>query len=1023
MSKKADGSSRQSKRKLEIPPFVMLAWWQVRPTWRLLLVMCTGIIVAVAFVCTVPLYSDVAMTAGLRSALTSPTESAEFAVSSTSEQLDTGAVGQATQSLNALFSKDLGSFINPAQLSIQAPDYTLMVKTQEPDGKTQYSATANTMALISAATNSMSPHVTVLHGRLPHTSTSVIEIALTAESAAQLHVGVGSLLVIQVTFIEKDPTEGPLVPPLFLNIPLRVVGIINPTSLNDSYWHSTTFLSSVFGDVPGTGTNYTGLASNEGLLAYFTQLTTQSNYSLYKFQAPCTLLWYYPFHASDISIYDLNSITNAINLASAGVIEDMHLYNSPLVEQPTVTAPDDILQRFAARTPVVSIPTTGVLLVVVGLILFFVSLISDILIDRQSETIALLRSRGASRRQVFGVFATQSLGLGVIGLLLGPVLAVALVWLMTLFTLSPPDRGAIDIVFNHFTVMLLRLGWYPLLAALVAVCTSVIGIAQRVSSTILSVRREMARATSRTLWQRMRLDMLAAVVAIVCFGLLEFVLNSSFITTKLNLLLLAPLTLLSILFLALAGILLFLRLYPLLLQLGARLTMRRRGAAPMLALAQMARAPRQSVRMALLLSLATACMLFLFIFIASQSQRTADVAAYQAGADFSGTLRDASFTSVDRQHLTTGYLQVQGVLSASVGYVTTADASTGSVYYVPIQMNAVDSDTFARTALWTEQDSAQPLSTLMDGLIAHRTTVIASNVIPAVVDEAMWNTLQLTPGAQFTLLFNNGAVVDGKVNFVAVAEVNRIPTITDSTEASGTNDYTAAGGMMVDYQTFAHVYIHDFSTAGAAVPINYAWLKTRSNDASLQHIRHVLSDPKGCCLQLSTMFDRRAIATSLQSDPLYLDVIGLLGIGAIITIVLMLLGNLIASWLNVRSRLAQFAVLHALGATSRQVTSVLLWEQSISYITGIVLGLPFGFLLAVFLLPSLVYTGGASSGGDLSTGQFYLVQHIPPIQVVYPAWLLFLLIVVLLVFAATFMMIVRVAGKPATAQTLRLNVD
>ncbi|MEO8973265.1 MAG: FtsX-like permease family protein, partial [Ktedonobacteraceae bacterium] len=986
MNKKADVSSQQNKRKLEIPPFVLLAWWQVRPTWRLLLVMCVGIIVAVAFVCTVPLYSDVAMTAGLRNALTSPTESADIVVSSPSEQLDTGAVGKTTQSLNTLFSKDLGSFINPAQLSIQVPDYTLMAKTKEPDGKTQYSATLNTMTLISASTNSMSPHVTVLHGRLPYTSTSVIEIALTAESAAQLHVGIGSSLVIQVTFVEKDPTEGPLLPPLFLNIPLHVVGIINPTPIDDPYWHSTTFLSSVFGVGPGTnhtsggvpGTNYTGLTSSEGLLAYFTQFATQSNYGLYKFQAPCTLFWYYPLYASNISIYDLNGMNDAMNRASVGVIEDRNFYNSPLVEQPTVQVPGDILQRFGARTPVVAIPTTSLLLIVVGLILFFVSLISDVLIDRQSETIALLRSRGANRRQVFGVFATQSLGLGIIGLLLGPLLAVGLVWLITLFMLSPPDRSVLNLVSNHFPVMMLRLGWYPLLAALVTVCTSVIGIAQRVSSTILSMRRETARATSRTLWQRLRLDLLAVVVAVVGFVFLAYLLNSSFITTRLNLLLLTPLTLLSIFCLALAGILLFLRLYPLLLQLGSRLTMRRRGAASMLALAQMARAPRQSVRMTLLLSLATACMLFLFIFIASQSQRTADVAAYQTGADFSGALHDDSFTAIDRPQLTSQYLHVQGILSASVGYVTTAGASVSGTNQLSMQINAVDSSTFARTALWTEQDSVQPLPTLMSRFIAQRQAAIASNVIPAAVDEAMWNALQLTPGAQFTLIFNNGAVVDGNVNFVAVAEVSHIPTINDSTEASGTDDFTAAGGMMVDYQTFAHVYIHDFSTVGVAVPINYAWLKTRSDDASLQHLRHVLTDPKGCCLQLSTMFDRRAIAASLQSDPLYLDVIGLLGIGAIITIVLLLLGNLIASWLNVRSRLAQFAVLHALGATSRQVTSVLLWEQSISYITGIVLGLPFGLLLAVFLLPSLVYTGGASGGGDLSTGQFYLVQHVPP---------------------------------------------
>ncbi|MHB8597418.1 MAG: FtsX-like permease family protein [Ktedonobacteraceae bacterium] len=549
--------------------------------------------------------------------------------------------------------------------------------------------------------------------------------------------------------------------------------------------------------------------------------------------------------------------------------------------------------------------------------------------------------------------------------------------------------------------------------------------AQRVSSTMLSLRRETARSTQRTLLQRFNLDILAVVVAVVGFVFLEYLLNTGILNTQLNLLLLAPLTLLSIFFLALAGILLFMRLYPLLLRLGAWVTMRSRSAAPMLALAQMARAPRQAVRTTLLLSLATACMLFLLIFMASQSQRIADVAAYQTGADISGTVRDNGFTSIDRQQLTSQYRHVPGILSASVGYVTSAGANVGSVYQLPVQMNAVDSDTFAQTAFWPQQNAGQPLSAIMKQFSAQRTTSIGSNLVPAAVDTAMWNALQLTPGAHFTLIFNDGNVINGSVNFVAEVEVNHIPTINDSTVASDTTDIVADGGMLVDYQTYAQVYIHDFFETGAAVPINYVWLKTRSDNASLLHVRNVLSDPKGCCVQLLSMYDRRAIAVNLQNDPLYLDIIGLLSMGTLITIVLLLLGNLIASWLNVRNRLAQFAVLHALGATSRQVSSILLWEQGISYATGIVLGLLFGFLLAIFLLPSLVYTGVVSSGvgSDLSTAQFYLIQNAPPIQVVLPPWLLLLLVVLLLIFAATFMLIVRVIAKLSSAQILRLNVD
>ncbi len=133
-------------------------------------------------------------------------------------------------------------------------------------------------------------------------------------------------------------------------------------------------------------------------------------------------------------------------------------------------------------------------------------------------------------------------------------------------------------------------------------------------------------------------------------------------------------------------------------------------------------------------------------------------------------------------------------------------------------MNAVDSDTFAQTAFWPQQNAGQPLPTLMHQFIAQRTISIVSDVVPAAVDAAMWQALQLTPGAHFTLLFNNGNVINGSVNFVAMAEVNHIPTINDSTVASDTTDVVADGGMMVDYQTFAQVYIHDFFGQGQQYP-------------------------------------------------------------------------------------------------------------------------------------------------------------------------------------------------------------
>src|SRR5947209_5063290 len=64
-----------------------LARWQLRQTWRLLLVVGLGIVASVVLVCVVPLYSQVTMTAGLRSILTTFPQNADTIVISSSSQI------------------------------------------------------------------------------------------------------------------------------------------------------------------------------------------------------------------------------------------------------------------------------------------------------------------------------------------------------------------------------------------------------------------------------------------------------------------------------------------------------------------------------------------------------------------------------------------------------------------------------------------------------------------------------------------------------------------------------------------------------------------------------------------------------------------------------------------------------------------------------------------------------------------------------------------------------------------------
>jgi hypothetical protein len=88
----------------------------------------------------------------------------------------------------------------------------------------------------------------------------------------------------------------------------------------------------------------------------------------------------------------------------------------------------------------------------------------------------------------------------------------------------------------------------------------------------------------------------------------------------------------------------------------------------MLAVTQLARSPRQSLRLIMLLAFATAFAVFTLVFAASQAQRAVDISAYQSGADFSGNI-PLSVTPRPLKEETRRYRNIAGVTSATSGYI------------------------------------------------------------------------------------------------------------------------------------------------------------------------------------------------------------------------------------------------------------------------------------------------------------------------------------------------------------------
>ena len=318
----------------------------------------------------------------------------------------------------------------------------------------------------------------------------------------------------------------------------------------------------------------------------------------------------------------------------------------------------------------------------------------------------------------------------------------------------------------------------------------------------------------------------------------------------------------------------------------------------------------------------------------------------------------------------------------------------------------------------------------MQSLVSERSLAIARQVVPAIVDSNTWNALHLSPGTPFILNF--GLLTAMPVNFKVIAQVQHIPTPGDS----------SIPGVMTDYRTFAAIYTHNFTTASDfAIPLNYAWLRTKDDDASLASVRRAINtlptlrdivtgtvSDQGD-LRLAPLYDRREMLAALEHEPPYLSLVGALTLGAITALLLALLGSLIASLLQAHSRLANFAVLRAIGATPRQIASILTWEQSVIYSTAVLLGITCGALLSAPVLPVLTFTNVLPSQladqitGTVSSAEFYAAQNAPGIQIIIPPSLSIALGILAAICMLVLGAMIYTVSRPSIQQVLRLNED
>ncbi len=878
---------------------------------------------------------------------------------------------QAEQQLDHLLKQGaLAAYLHAApQLIVQTPPLNLLSTGKSSTDKRSSGIVLDGYDPVQAA-----QHAMVVQGRLPQdTADGTIEIAITQNLASNLGLHVGSVV--------KSNTPNILGSQAWT---LRVVGIVAPRSAHDPYWLA---VANPFGSLYATESGaaaYNVLAARETVRAKIAALQVPPG------KDGTHLIWSYPF---DLTHLDASAIP-AISQQTSGLgfqIPNMLSQISGVSFALPMGSLFETLSTYGQQIVVLEIVIACLLLLILAIILFLVGMMSDMLVERQAAIIATLRSRGATQQHIFGSFVMQGLAIGLAALLAGPLLAILLVRGIASALLSPVDQSALTVITADPISAALDVKWFALVAVAVALVVMIAAINRSSKLDIVTLRRESSRIKQVPFWRRLNLD-LFVVVLIVAGYIVYSSLWQAFVAAQAsdsiiyNMVkivgFIAPPLLVA------ALLMLFLRLFPHILRLAAALATKKRSAPAVLAFVQGQRAPHSAARIVVLLALAIAASCYLLTLMTTKQARTADAATFAVGADFSGPLpAPDAFKTFNA--LKTQYSTLPGVQSATLGYSDDINNPLGDIHIF-----AVDTNTYAHTALWPAQDSAQPLPDLAAQLVAHRSDATTHKVVYALVDSTLWQKYALSPGASFTLFMNDSHTL--QVTFIALAQVNYIPG-TYNTPANPDSDI----GLIVDYQSYATVYAKEI---GMALAPNTVWLRTNDDASSLAHIRNMLPD----------LQDRRMLTVLNQDNSTHLDIIGALAIGVGAALLLALIGTLLSSWLNAFNRLTSFALMRALGMAPREVAALLLWEQGFVYILAFLLGTGLGAMLIVFVAPAvtLLDLTGPSS--------LYNPYDVPPLQTVVPYLQLSLLLggLVLICLVALLLM-ARIISRPSQLILIR----
>ncbi len=675
--------------------------------------------------------------------------------------------------------------------------------------------------------------------------------------------------------------------------------------------------------------------------------------------------WYYAFDLRNIKTSQLTPLSGTLDRLSIDLYQQLKNTKVDFSFQ-------QMLSEFRKQSLQLQMLLFTLAAPMIAMVFYYIVMNARQALDRQRSDIAVLRSRGGSTRQIIWIFLLEGLLLGAVSLLIGPLLG----WFMAKSIgsssgfLSFVDRKAIPVDISAGTFL------YAVVAVLIAIMASVIPAIVFAGSTIVSLKQQMARIDRKPFWMRWFLDI--ALLALCGYGwylfdqrqMISFQtgMTSSELQVEPLLFFVPALTIFSL------G-LFFLRVFPWLLRLFNWLGGRMLPVPLYLTLTQLSRSAKSYYPLMLLLILTMG----LGVYNASAA-RTIDLNStertlYKYGTDVkiqtvwegvSDEMPSDPGTGNDGNQGQNGGGQSQNGSSSGGsgnGGGNSANGNPGAFPggnpgYAPKTIRYIEPPFEIFRHLDGVQAAARVLNTKGSVVVSGRSVGqgrvmgidnvdfakvawFRRDLFPAhpyaylnllgaypqsvLVPSDFAKKYQLKPGDVITI-----AISQQSVEFVIVGEIPYWPT---------------------EYPQQTPFFIANLDYIYDQVPIMpyEVWLKLK--DGAM--LTPIINELQAKQIDIASIENVRSELLAQRKHPARGGVFGILSLGFLVSVLISFIGYLLYWFFNLSSRVVQFGVLRAMGLSRRQLTGMLLLEQIFTAGLSVVIGLSMGRLASYLYLPFL----------------------------------------------------------------------